>query len=119
MDYGIYLCRLDLFGETNVSPDEEKRACFALAESLGSTVSPPFSIEEITSRVYRDRPALQVLRRLVKIGEFDGLIVYSPGRLSGDRFELTRLMEEFASYGIPVYFVVGSCDDVPEERLAA
>jgi site-specific DNA recombinase len=63
------------------------------------------------------RPGLEKVRDLSAEGQIQGVLIYSPDRLSRNYAYQVVLMDEFASCGVEVLFVNSPKADTPEEAL--
>lgn len=64
-----------------------------------------------------DRPELNELRELVRIGQVDAVIVYDPDRLSRNFAHLMVLASELDRAGVELAFVTESMEKSPEGRM--
>jgi len=63
------------------------------------------------------RPGLEALRDLAAGGQLDGVLIYSPDRLSRKYAYQVLLVEEFSRCGVEVIFLKAPSGETPEDQL--
>jgi site-specific DNA recombinase len=63
------------------------------------------------------RPGLEALRDLAAGGQLDGILIYSPDRLSRKYAYQVLLVEEFSRCGVEVIFLKAPSGETPEDQL--
>lgn len=104
--------------EHGYSLKDQREACIKKAQDLGvpaSTIE-VFADEGISGSIL-ERPALEDLRKKVRAGAFDLLVIRDPDRLSRRLAHQLLLTEEFEAAGVQLVFVDFEWEDTPEGRL--
>ena len=103
--------------EDGTSLDTQIAACLALAGERGWQVDQPHIFREQASGADQERPLLTQLRRLVRLGTLNTIIVHSPDRLSRNPLHLMVMTEEFTEAGVKLLFVQGPSGATAEDKL--
>lgn len=102
--------------EDNYSFETQIDACQVYASQQGMTVIAVFC--EVESGATLNRPELEKIRRLVRGGMIDVLLVYSMDRLSRSLVDMLHLKEELRSYNVELHYATrGASNTSPEGGL--
>ena len=112
---------------SRVSSDRQKEnhtiasqvtALIQYAESNGYVVPPEWQFQdEGYSGATLLRPGLETLRDLAAGGQLDGVLIYSPDRLSRKYAYQVLLVEELSRCGVEVIFLKAPSAETPEDQL--
>jgi site-specific DNA recombinase len=102
--------------EHGYSLEDQRETCIKHAQDLGASSIQVFADEGVSGSTL-ERPALEELRRKVRAGTFDLLIIRDPDRLSRRLAHQLLLTEEFETAGVQLVFVDFEWEDTPEGRL--
>ena len=104
--------------EDRYSLPTQEEACRRYAAEHGLEVVGVYT-DVATGSIYRGRPRLSELRRLVRDRAIDVVIVHSLDRLSRDQVHLAVLLEEFREHGVQLCSVLDPVEDSPVGRFLA
>ncbi len=104
--------------EDRYSLPTQEEACRLHAAQHGYEVVGVFT-DIASGSLYRTRPHLSELRRLVRERAIDAVLVHSLDRLSRDQVHLAVLLEEFREHGVHLVSVLDPVEDSPVGRFLA
>ncbi|NTW00768.1 MAG: recombinase family protein, partial [Oscillochloris sp.] len=100
----------------NSSIESQIAACVRYAQQHDMKVTATLS--DVMSGAKLDRPGLNKIRELIRIGSVDALVVYCSDRLSRSLAHSLLLRDEFKAAGIAIHFVTkGESQHTPEGNL--
>jgi site-specific DNA recombinase len=112
-------CRVstDKQEKEGTSLETQEEACRAYAsERLYVLTAAPF-LDTFTGSVWRKRPGLSALRKIIREGSIDVVIVHAVDRLSRNVGHLAILVDEAEEHNVRLEFVTEKLDDTPEGKL--
>lgn len=117
MRAGIYLrVSTEDQARNGYSLAEQREACTQRARELGAEEILEF-VDEGVSGSTLDRPGLEALRRSVRSGSIQVVVMRDPDRLARKLAHQLLLTEEFERHGIDLQFLDFDWKDTPEGRL--
>ncbi len=96
--------------------DTQRDGCLAYAVDQGYTVIGIFE-EKHTGKVYREREVLAEVRKMIRNGDADVLLMFCLDRISRTTAHIYIIDEECREHGARLESVLDRFDDTPEGRL--
>jgi site-specific DNA recombinase len=113
-----FYSRISLEEQSEYSLASQTRAMAKLAKEEGFTTAPELQfVDDGYLGGEIDRPALTRLRKAVRSGAIQFVIVYDLDRLSRELAHLLILVDEFEKYAVKLVIVNGSIEDSPAGKL--